>query len=81
MNCWRGIYFGELPDFSVGANIEFVINLVTEMGYVDIISHVVQASNGDVAVRHANETTRWHPACHLLCIPCIARRLNMRIIL
>ena len=43
MKYW-GIYFGGLADFSATADIESAINLAT--GYVDVITHVDQASYG-----------------------------------
>ena len=45
-------------DFSASANIKSAIKF-SPPGYVDIITHVNQASNGDVAVRHRDEVARW----------------------
>ena len=57
MKYWQEIYFGGLVDFSATANIKPVVSLAT--GYIDVIRHVDQMSNGKVAVCHADETTRW----------------------
>ena len=56
MKYFWGIYFGKLADFSASANIDPPLILLP---YVDVLTHVNQASNGDVAVPHTDEVARW----------------------